>query len=98
MSGPLAQQFAQVRKDIAGCCEGVACDPGKCDRDLTLAALSVIERHVQDMETAIAWACGEGDSDFYSEHERKKRGLPIYWWRSELRNRASHRCKRFPPC
>ena len=53
MSGPLAQQFAQVRKDIAGCCEGVACDPGKCDRDLTLAALSVIERHVQDMETAL---------------------------------------------
>jgi hypothetical protein len=45
-SGPLAQQFAQVRVFVES--DGIAGLP-----EDVLAALSVIERHVQDMETAL---------------------------------------------
>ena len=59
MTGPLAQQFAQVREESALLADWAE-EPlgmGSVDADNVrgrlLAALSVIERHVQDMEKAL---------------------------------------------
>jgi hypothetical protein len=50
-----------------------------------LAAL--VASWVGPLEEAIAWACGEGDSDFADRIPFG--GKPRFWWRSELRRRAS---------
>ena len=66
MTGPLAQQFAQVREGLGdGCAFACGCeDPGnpqRCIHAERFAALSSIERHVQDMETAILRHVTQGD-------------------------------------
>ena len=50
MTGPLAQQFAAVREALQGWDDPIAREGFA---DPALAALSAIERHVQDMETAL---------------------------------------------
>ena len=51
MTGPLAQQFAQVRARIESTVRMDKVSVPSVNE--ALAALSVIERHVQDMETAL---------------------------------------------
>jgi hypothetical protein len=57
VTGPLAQQFAQVRQAILCTREHYETDEvpcAKCDSDADgLSALSVIERHVQDTEKRV---------------------------------------------
>jgi hypothetical protein len=62
VTGPLAHQFAQLeqavedafRIELDECCTGPKYEASlKQQRDERLAALSVIERHVQDMEKAL---------------------------------------------
>jgi hypothetical protein len=50
MTGPLTQQFAQVRDELNRCAFGTESTTGLHD---ALAALSAIERHVQDMDDAL---------------------------------------------
>lgn len=44
------------------------------------------------LKAAIAWACGEGDSDFAEKEDeayaKPGRHVRRYWWRDELRRRA----------
>lgn len=47
--------------------------------------VAALQRRVQRLEAAIAWVCGEGDSDFA---EGDSYGRPRYWWRAELTRRA----------
>jgi len=54
VTGPLAQQFAQVRSKLWTASAWTTREEVREEhRDAALAALSVIERHVQDMEKAL---------------------------------------------
>lgn len=50
--------------------------------------IAELEARVKELEEAIEWALGEGDSDF---GDNIPPGIGKYWWRKELRARA------FPP-
>ena len=62
MTRPLAQQIAQVREALPSADHDPPCGYGRCAAH---SALSAIERHLQDMETALleieVTAAGEGD-------------------------------------
>lgn len=45
-----------------------------------------LEARIRDLEVAIRWALGEGDSDF---GDAVPVDAPRYWWRKELRRRAA---------
>lgn len=47
--------------------------------------VKTLQAKVAALEAAIAWALGEGDSDFGDNMPAK---APPYWWRGELRQRA----------
>ena len=81
---PDREQAERIARDFA------SFRPGSIQRALGIAYLDLAaqlaerERENVRMREAILWACGEGDSDFYSEGERERAGLPIYWWRKRL--------------
>ena len=50
-------------------------------------ALRTLQERVKELETAVRWALGEGDSDF--AEPVMLGGTPRYWWRAELRRRAA---------
>ena len=50
------------------------------------AAIATLNERICEMEAAIRWALGEGDSDFGNNVPD---GAPRYWWRTELGKRAA---------
>lgn len=60
-------------------------EPPKSDCTCSCVALRA---RVMELETAVLWALGEGEA-FEPPPEQVKRGVPLFWWRTELRRRAA---------
>lgn len=72
-----------------------ACDEADAElaakRDtINAAAEGIAQRdaRIAELERAIRWALGEGDSDFGDHLPDDLRKAPPFWWRTELRKRA----------
>ena len=79
MTVPLEREFAQVRDELNRCAFGTESTTGLHD---ALAALSAIERHVQDMEKAlrnVAWKDTTGLCWCPGDVERDETGKPHGW-------------------